>query len=62
MEKLVNTHRLRYFLTNKIFLLQFMYSYIHMIFIVKCVTVTCFFLCLCSALMEKQDFYCSVIL
>jgi hypothetical protein len=37
-------NRLRYFLTNKIFLLQFMYRYIRMIFIVKCVTVTCFFI------------------
>ena len=45
MEKLVNTHnRLRYFLTNKIFLLQVMYRYVHMIFIVKCVTITCFFI------------------
>ena len=32
-----------------------------MIFIVKCVTITRFFHCLCSALMEKHDFYCSVI-
>jgi len=43
MEKLVNTHnRLRYFLTNKIFVLQVMYRYVHMIFIVKCVTITRF--------------------
>jgi len=44
MEKSVNTHnRLRYFLTNKIFLLQVMYRYVHMIFIVKCVPITRFF-------------------
>jgi len=44
MEKSVNTHnRLRYFLTNKILLLQVMYRYIRMIFIVKRVTITCFF-------------------
>jgi len=35
---------LRYFLTNKISLLQIMYRYVHMIFIVKCVTVTHFFI------------------
>jgi len=45
MEKLVNTHnRLRYFLTNKIFLLKVMYRYVLMIFTVKCVTVTRFFI------------------
>jgi len=45
MEKLVNTHnRLRYFVTNKIFLLQAMYMYVRMIFIVKCVTITSFFI------------------
>jgi len=50
MEKWVNTHnRLKYFLTNKIFLLQFMYSYVHMLFIVKCVTITRFFIA-CAAL------------
>jgi hypothetical protein len=55
----VNTHkRLRYFLTHKIFLLQVMNRYVSMIFIVNCVTVTRFFHCLCSALMEKRDFYC----
>ena len=32
------------FLTNKIFLLQFMYSYLRMIVIVKCVTITHFFI------------------
>jgi len=32
-----------------------------MIFIAKCVTVTRFFHCLFRALMEKHDFYCSVI-
>jgi len=43
MEKSTNTHnRLRYFLTNKISLLEFMYRYVRMIFIVKCVTVTRF--------------------
>jgi len=62
MEKLVNTdNRLGYFLTNKIFLLQVMYRYVHMIFTVKCVTITCFFYCLCSSLMEKHDLHCSVI-
>jgi len=45
MEKSVNTYnRLRYFLTNKTFLLQVMYRYVCMIFIVKCVTVTHFFI------------------
>jgi len=45
MEKSANTHnRLRYFLTNKIFLLQVMYRYVRMIFIVKCVTITGFFI------------------
>ena len=33
-----------YFLTNKSFLLQVMCSYVRMIFIVKCVTITCFFI------------------
>ena len=33
-------NRLRYFLTNKIFLLQVMYRYICMILIVKCVKIT----------------------
>jgi len=37
-----------------------MYVYVRMIFIVKYVT-TRFFHCLCSALMEKHGFYCSVI-
>jgi len=45
MDKSVNTHnRLKYFLTNKIFLLQVTYRYMHMILIVKCVTITCFFI------------------
>jgi len=39
----VNTHnRLRYFLTNKIFLLEVMYRYVCMIFIVNCVKITRF--------------------
>ena len=39
----MNTHdRLRYFLTNTIFLLQVMYRYVRMIFLVKCVTITLF--------------------
>ena len=38
-----------------------MYRHVRMIFVVKCVTITLFY-CLCSALMEKHDFYCSVIL
>jgi hypothetical protein len=51
MEKSVNTHnRLRYFLTNKIFLLQIMYRYVRMIFIVKCITITLF-----SLLMQGFD-------
>jgi hypothetical protein len=58
-EKSVNTHsRLRYFLSNNIFLLQVMYRCVSMIFIVKCVIM--FSHCLCSALKEKHDFYCSV--
>jgi len=45
MEKSVNTHnRIRYFLTNKIFLLQFMSGYVSVIFIVKCVTIASFLL------------------
>jgi len=49
MEKSVNTHnRLRYFLTNKIFLLQAMYKYACMIFMVKCVTIIRFSLILQS--------------
>ena len=57
----MNTHnRQKYFLTNKI-LLQVMYRCVRMIFVVKWVTITHFFHCLCSALMEKNDFYCSVI-
>jgi len=40
----VNTHaRLRYFLTNKIFLLQVMYRSVRMIDIVKSVIITPFF-------------------
>jgi hypothetical protein len=32
-------------------------TYVRTIFIVKCLTITCFFFhCLCSALMEKDDF------
>jgi len=43
MEKSVNTHnRLRYFLTNKIFLLEVMYRYEHMTFIVKYVKIARF--------------------
>ena len=37
-------NRLRYFLKNKIFLLHVMYRYVRMIFIVKCVTITSFFI------------------
>jgi len=45
MEKLLNPHnRLNIFLTNKIFLLEVMYWYVRMIFIVKCVTITRFFI------------------
>ena len=35
-------NRLRYFLTNKIFLLQVIYRHVRMIFIVKCITVISF--------------------
>jgi len=43
MENSVNTHNTpRYFLTNKIVLLQVMYRYVSMIFIVKCATITLF--------------------
>jgi len=53
MEESVNTHnRLKYFLTNKIFLLQVMYRYIRMIFIVIYVTMTRFFIA-CAALWWK---------
>jgi len=45
MEKSMNTHnRLRYFLTNKIFLLEVMYRYVSRFFIVKCVTIIGFFI------------------
>jgi hypothetical protein len=51
IEKMVHTHnRLRYFLRNKIFCLQFMYRYVRMIFIVKCITITLF-----SMLMQCFD-------
>jgi len=39
----------------------FWYTLVRMIFIAKCVTITRFFHCLCSTLMENHDFYCSVI-
>ena len=49
-EKSVNIrNRLEYLLPNKLFILQVMYRYVHMIFIVKCVTVTSFFIA-CAAL------------
>jgi len=58
----LNTHnRLRYFLTNKTFVLQIMYRSVRMIFIAKCVTITRFFHCLCSTLVENHGFYCFVI-
>jgi len=45
MEKSVNTHnRLKYFLTNKIFLYLVMYRYVRVIFIVKFLTITRFFI------------------
>jgi hypothetical protein len=50
----VNTHnRLRYFLTNKIFLSQFMYRYVRVIFIVKCVPITRFLIA-CATLRWKS--------
>ena len=63
IEKSVNTHnRLRYFLTNKIFLLQVMYRYVRTYdFHCKMCNNNMFFHCLCIALMEKHDLY-SVIL
>jgi len=62
MEKSVNTHnRLKYFLTHKSFLIT---DYVQ----VRTYDLRCkmcnnntFFHCLCSALMEKHNFYCSVI-
>ena len=56
MENSVNTYnRLKYFLTGKIFLLQVMgtYRYVRMIFVVKCVTITRFFIA-CAALWWKS--------
>jgi len=45
MEKSVNTlNRLKYFLTNNIFLLQVLYRYVRKIFVVKCVIITGFFI------------------
>jgi len=61
-DRSVNTNnRLRYFLTNKIFLFQVMYRYVPIIFIAKICNNNTIFRCLCSALLEKRDFYCSVI-
>jgi len=62
-KKSVNTHyRLKYFLTNKIFLLEVMYRYVRTYdFRCKTFNSNMFFHCLCSSLMEKHDFYCSVI-
>jgi hypothetical protein len=49
-----NTYnRLRHFLTNKIFLLQVMYRYVCIIFVVKCVTTTHFFIA-CAMLWQKS--------
>ena len=56
MEKSVNTHnRLRYFLTNKLFLLQVVYRYVRMVFFLKLTKQ--FFSLLCSALIEKHAFF-----
>ena len=45
MKKSVNTHnRLKYFLTNKMLLLQVMYRYVRMIFVVKYIKITRFFI------------------
>ena len=51
------------FLTNKIFLLQVMYRYVPRTYDFHCKiwNNNMFFHCLCSALMKKRDFYCSVI-
>jgi hypothetical protein len=48
----IPTIRLRYFLTSKI-LLQVMYRYVRMIFVVKCLTVTRFFIA-CAVLWWKS--------
>jgi len=62
MEKSVNTdNRLRYFLTNKIFLLQVMYRYVHMILTVKCVTTTRFFIAYAALSWKSMNFYCFII-
>jgi len=37
-------NRLKYFLTNKIFLLEVRHRYVRMIFFVKCVTITRYFI------------------
>jgi len=61
-KKSINTHnRLRYFLTNKIFLLQVMYRYATYDFHCKMRNSNTFFHRLHSALMEKHYFYCSLI-
>jgi len=57
MEKSVNTHnRQRYFLTNKMFFLRVMYRYVHMIFSVKCVIITSFFI-VYAALWRKSKIF-----
>jgi hypothetical protein len=62
MEKWVNTHnRLKYFLTNKIFLLDLNVQERTYDFRCKMYNNKAFFHCLCSGLMEKHDFYCSVV-
>jgi len=48
-------------LTNKIFLLQIMYRHARMVFIVKCITLTRFFIAYAALRWKSVIFYCSVI-
>jgi len=57
----IPTIGLAYFLTKLPYYNLCTGMYVCMIFIVKCVTITHFFHCLCSASIEKHDFYCSAI-
>jgi len=51
-----NNNRLRYCLTYELFLLQVMYKYVRMIFIVKCVTITSFFIAYAAILWRSMIF------
>jgi hypothetical protein len=62
MEKLVNTHKwLKYFFNKYNFLITGYVQLRSYDFRYKKCNNNMFFHCLCSALMEKHDFYCSVI-